>query len=116
MLNPLASRPATSVAALHILLALSEGDLHGCGIMQLVRRPSAEQYKMGPGTLYDNLAKLLEQGLVSGIPGQQESGESRREYRLTAMGEKALREEVHRWEQVVLIAKRRLARLHERKA
>jgi len=105
-----------TVAALHILMALSENQLHGYGIMQTVKRQSGEHYKMGPGTLYDNLAKLMEQGLVSEVHRQQEGGESRREYRLTAAGERALRAEVLRLEKVVLTAKRRLARLDERKA
>src|ERR1700741_1210955 len=53
-----------SPAALHILLALAGADLHGYGIMQEIARQSAGQYKIGPGTLYDNLKKLVNQGLL----------------------------------------------------
>ena len=53
-----------SAAALHILLALASEDRHGYGIMREVARQSDGRYKLGPGTLYDNLQKLLEQGIV----------------------------------------------------
>jgi DNA-binding MarR family transcriptional regulator len=53
-----------SPAALHILLALAGEDLHGYGIMQEIARQSAGQYKLGPGTLYDNLKKLILHGLI----------------------------------------------------
>ena len=45
-----------SPATLHILLSLAGEDLHGYGIMQEVARQSEGKYKLGPGTLYDNLA------------------------------------------------------------
>src|ERR1017187_3015253 len=53
-----------SPASLHILLSLAPEDRHGYGIMQEVARQSEGQYKLGPGTLYDNLQKLLTQSLV----------------------------------------------------
>jgi DNA-binding PadR family transcriptional regulator len=53
-----------SPAALHILLALLSEDRHGYGIMQEVARQSENRCKLGPGTLYDNLEKLLNQGIV----------------------------------------------------
>ena len=46
-------------AALHILLSLAAEDLHGYGIMQDVARQSEGKYKLRPGTLYDNLQKLI---------------------------------------------------------
>ena len=56
-----------STAAQHILLALSAEDRHGYGIMQEVSHQSGGAYKLGPGTLYDNLEKLIEQGLVKDV-------------------------------------------------
>ena len=55
-----------SPAALHILLALAGEDMHGYGIMQEVARQSEGAYKLGPGTLYDNLQRLMDQGMVDG--------------------------------------------------
>jgi DNA-binding PadR family transcriptional regulator len=113
--RPLKDRPLSS-AALHILLALSESDLHGYGIMQSVKRQSGGQYRLGPGTLYANLDRLLASGLVGETERKLKGGGTRREYRLTASGEQALRLEVRRLRQVVDIARTRLGKLGERGA
>ena len=57
-----------SLAVLHILLALSSEDRHGYGIMQEVARQSEGQYKLRPGTPYENLQERLEQGVVKESP------------------------------------------------
>jgi DNA-binding PadR family transcriptional regulator len=108
-------RPLSS-AALHILLALSESDLHGYGIMQSVKRQSGGTYKLGPGTLYANLDRLLANGLVGETERKLKAGDTRREYCLTASGERVLRMEVQRLRRVVSAASRRLAKLDERGA
>jgi DNA-binding PadR family transcriptional regulator len=100
-------RPLSS-AALHILLALSESDLHGYGIMQAVKRQSNGEFKLGPGTLYANLDRLLGSGLVGERERKLKGGETRREYHLTGIGEQALRVEIRRLRQVVAIAGGRL--------
>jgi DNA-binding PadR family transcriptional regulator len=94
-------------AALHILLALAADDLHGYGIMQEVSRQSDGRYKLGPGTLYDNLQRLLDEGLV------QETGKSgesprRRYYRLNSLGRAVLSAEIARLESVVRDGRLRL--------
>jgi DNA-binding PadR family transcriptional regulator len=105
-------RPLSS-AALHILLALSESDLHGYGIMQSVKRQSGGQYRLGPGTLYANLERLLASGLVGEAEKRVKGGDTRREYCLTRSGEQALRHEVRRMRQVVETARTRLGKLDE---
>jgi DNA-binding PadR family transcriptional regulator len=82
--------PPLSPATLHILLALAGGDLHGYGIIQEVARHSEGHYKPGPGTLYDNLKKLMDAGLVVDAPrsGVDENDE-RRFYSLTVDGGRA---------------------------
>ncbi len=95
-----------SPAALHILLALAGEDLHGYGIMLEVARQSEGQYKLGPGTLYDNLRKLMTQRCVEEV--QRRAGEDdprRRYYRLTGLGRRVLAAEVARLEGVVRDAK-----------
>src|SRR5665213_1157816 len=57
-----------SAATLHVLLALAGEDRHGYGIMQEVARQSEGQYQLGPGTLYDNLQKMMNQGMVEEAP------------------------------------------------
>jgi len=105
-----------STAALHILLALAESNLHGYGIMQSVKRQSAGNYKLGPGTLYANLDRLLASGLVGETERRQKGGELRREYHLTPNGEQVLRDEVRRLRQVVDVARTRLGKLDARDA
>ena len=103
-----------SAASLHILLALAESNLHGYAIMQSVKRQSAGAFKLGPGTLYANLDRLLAGGLVGETERRLPGGETRREYSLTASGEKALRFEIRRLRQLVDVARTRLGSLGER--
>src|SRR3989449_11398064 len=79
--------PPLSPAALHILLALAGEDLHGYGIMLEVARQSEGQYKLGPGTLYDNLRKLMTQHCVEEVQRRGADDDSRRGcYRLPGGG------------------------------
>ena len=97
-----------SPAVLHILLALASQERHGYGIMLEVARQSAGRYKLGPGTLYDNLQKLLEQGIVGeSRRGSLAEDPRRRYYKLTRFGRGLLSTEITRLEGVV-----REARLH----
>jgi len=101
-----------SPATLHILLALAGEDRHGYGIMQEVARQSDGQYKLGPGTLYDNLQKLMNQTMVEEAPPPTQNDDSRRRYyRLTRFGRAVLTADVTRLEGVV-----RQAKLHFRPA
>ena len=104
-------------AALHILLALAAEDLHGYAIMQEVARQSEGLYKLGPGTLYDNLQRLLDQGLVREMGGRPSDTDSRRRYyRLAAAGRSVLAAEVKRLEEVVHEARLRLPALQRERA
>jgi DNA-binding PadR family transcriptional regulator len=106
-----------SPASLHILLSLAGDDLHGYGIMQEVLRQSDGQYKLGPGTLYDNLQKLVERRLIQEL-GHRLGDEDprRRYYRLTPLGRRVLTAEVVRLEEVVREAKMRLQPARPRRA
>ncbi|MGC1782120.1 MAG: PadR family transcriptional regulator [Acidobacteriaceae bacterium] len=108
--NPL--NPAT----LHILLALVAQDLHGYGIMLEVERQSQGRYKLGPGTLYDNLKKLMDKGFIVDAPRKTIDDETRRLYRLTGDGRALLKAEVLRLEQVVSDARSYLGERKPRKA
>jgi DNA-binding PadR family transcriptional regulator len=100
-----------SAAALHILLALAESNLHGYGILQSVKRQSGGTYKMGPGTLYANLDRLLANGLVGEKERKLGDGETRREYHLNSSGERVLRTEIRRLRQLVDVARTTLGKL-----
>jgi DNA-binding PadR family transcriptional regulator len=94
-----------SPATLHILLALARADLHGYGIMLEVARQSAGSYKIGPGTLYDNLRKLAATGLVEEPPPTPENP-TRRLYHLTDLGSAVLAAETDRLTHVLREARR----------
>jgi DNA-binding PadR family transcriptional regulator len=108
-----------SPAELHILLSLASEDLHGYGIMQEVTRQSQGKYKLGPGTLYDNLKKLMNHRLVEESPktaSADDRDSRRRYYRLTTVGRKVLTAEVERLEEVLREAKSHLHALKPRRA
>src|ERR1700712_3909317 len=94
-------------AVLHILLALAGENLHGYGIMQEVARQSEGRYKLGPGTLYDNLQRLMKQALVEEIAASPDENARRRYYRLSSLGQDLLSAEVARLEGVVKEARAR---------
>ena len=98
-----------SPATLHILLSLAGEDLHGYGIMQEVARQSEGKYKLGPGTLYDNLQKLIHREWVEEL-GQRAGDDDprRRYYRLTLTGRRVLEAEIARLAEVVREARARL--------
>lgn len=104
-------------AVFHILLALAGGDRHGYGIMQEVARQSAGSYKLGPGTLYDNLEKLIDRGLVAEAPRRSSKEDPRRRYyRITQQGRRVFAEEIARLESAVRAAKLRLRGAKSREA
>ncbi len=100
-----------STATLHILLALAGGDLHGYGIIQEVAHHSDGHYRMGPGTLYDNLKKLMDAGLVAEVTKRKsQKDDDRRFYNLTSDGRSSLATEVDRLQNVIKEARLRLRR------
>src|SRR5258707_9413593 len=101
-----------SPATLHVLLALAGEDLHGYGIMLEVARQSAGRYKVGPGTLYDNVKKLLKLGLVEELLPDKSDVSARRIYRLSEDGRAVLAAETERLSGVIREA-RRCLRLNE---
>jgi DNA-binding PadR family transcriptional regulator len=106
-----------SPANLYILFSLAAEDRHGYGIMQEVARQSGGQYKLGPGTLYDNLQKLMDRGIVEGAPRRSADDDPRRRYyRLTSFGRRILAADVARLEQLVREAKSHLRASDPRRA
>lgn len=94
----------------HILLALSDGDLHGYGIMQEVAEHTAGQIKLGPGTLYGTIKRLLNDRLIIEAeerPDPELDDERRRYYRLTEFGHRVLKAEVRRISDMVSVAQKR---------
>jgi DNA-binding PadR family transcriptional regulator len=98
------SKPATAFLPLtpaiaHILLALADGERHGYAIMQEVERLTGGSARMGPGTLYGTINRLLAAGLVEETPGPARGAaedERRRYYALTRLGAEVLEAETAR--------------------
>ena len=93
---------------LFILLALADGRKHGYAIMQETKETSKGLVRMGPGTLYGNLQRLIEQGLIqetASRPKNEADDERRRYYELTALGSKVISAEVARLENLVRTAR-----------
>ena len=97
-------------AVLHILLALSTEERHGYAIMKQVESDSQGKVKMGPGTLYGSIGRMLEAGLIRETDKKIDPGlddERRIYYQITALGQKTLAAELDRYREVVAIAKKR---------
>ena len=93
-----------SPAVFHILLALADEERHGYGIMQEVRRRTDGKVRLGTGTLYGAIKRLLEKGIIAETderPDPELNEERRRYYRLTDFGRRVLRAEVSRLNQLV---------------
>jgi len=106
-----------SPATLHILLSLASEDLHGYAIMQEVTRQSDGKYKLGPGTLYDNLQRMIQRRLVQELGSRAGDEDPRRRYyRLTSLGRGVLEAEAARLAEVVREARQRLQIAKPRRA
>jgi len=86
-------------ATFHILLALRDEEKHGYAIMQDVEALSDGAVKIGPGTLYGSIKRMLADGLIEESderPDPDMDDQRRRYYRCTALGERVCRAEVER--------------------
>jgi DNA-binding PadR family transcriptional regulator len=108
------SPPPLSPAAAQILAALATEDLHGYGIIQAVFAQSQGRIRIGPGTLYDNLKRFMDQGWVRDL--QPASDNEKRLYRLTPGGKRALSDEIARLDRLVRETKPLLGGLRPRRA
>jgi DNA-binding PadR family transcriptional regulator len=94
-------------AVFHILLALADGEKHGYAIMQEIGARTGGAVRLGPGTLYGSIQRMLKDGLIVEAQERADSargGERRRYYRLTSFGLRVLQAEARRLEQLVRIA------------
>ena len=76
-----------------ILVALGAGERHGYGITQDVLALSEGRVKLGAGTLYGALDRLVDEGLVAATRSETVDGRLRRYYALTEQGGRRVREE-----------------------
>lgn len=96
-------------AVFHILLALAEEERHGYSIMQQVATTTEGRVKMGPGTLYGTIKRLLKIELIEKSderPDPELDDERRLYYRLTALGRRVLIAEVSRYTKAIKVARK----------
>ena len=89
-----------------ILLALADQPRHGLAIIDRVVEASHGEVKLGPGTLYGTLQKLIAGGLIreSPPPDPDDHDPRRRYYRLTPKGDRELKAEAARMRSLVRAA------------
>jgi DNA-binding PadR family transcriptional regulator len=86
---PTEGTPPLTVAGFQVLLALAAGRTHGYAVMRFVEEVSAGTVRLGPGTLYRTIGRLVADGLVEEVEGADPSAPHdarRRYYRLTELG------------------------------
>ena len=109
MPNPKTDPPTPlSPSAFSILLALKDGEKHGYLILREVSERTGGQVRLLPGTLYNLLKRMLDDGWIEELderPDPALDDERRRYYRLSGLGERVLEAEVRRLEHLVLLAR-----------
>jgi DNA-binding PadR family transcriptional regulator len=94
-------RPAAlSPQVFQILVSLLDGPRHGYAVIQDIRQRTHDEVLLTASTLYDALARLLDQAWIEEVEAAREepAGARRRYYRLTTAGHDAARREVERLE------------------
>jgi DNA-binding PadR family transcriptional regulator len=90
------------------MLVLADGENHGYAIMQEVAENTQGKMRLGPGSLYGTLKRMLADGWIEETderPDPKMDDERRRYYRLTGVGRKLVQAEAKRLEQLVNIAR-----------
>jgi DNA-binding PadR family transcriptional regulator len=97
-------------AVFHILLGLADGERHGYGIMLEVDRITSGRFRLGPGTLYRSIQRMLVDGLIverKEAVDPDVDDERRRYYRLTKIGLEVARAEAQRLDVLVKASRQR---------
>jgi DNA-binding PadR family transcriptional regulator len=95
-------------AVFYVLFSLADGEKHGYAIMQETSVLSDGKFRMGPGTLYTTLQRLLDLELIEEVEKKHSSEDSRRRYyRLAGHAKSLLQDELARIDSVVRLARRR---------
>jgi DNA-binding PadR family transcriptional regulator len=92
--------PASS---LYIVLALLDGERHGYALMRRVEELSDGAVRMGAGTLYGTINRLVNDGLIVETTDRvaRDLPERRRYYELTAAGRTVALDELARLQSLV---------------
>lgn len=100
--------PPLTPAVFNILLALADGEKHGYAIMSEVEANTRGEVKMGPGTLYGSIKRMIAAGLIEEAeerPDPTMDDQRRRYYRLSGQGMRVLQAEAERLARQVELAR-----------
>ena len=89
-------------SVMHIIVALADGEKHGYAIMRDVTNLSGGTVRMGSGTLYGSIKRMLQSGLIEELAGDHAR---RKYYALTDKGRKSLTSELQRYNDAVELAR-----------
>jgi DNA-binding PadR family transcriptional regulator len=95
-------------ASFHILVSVADVDRHGYAIIQDIAGRTGGRVRLGAGTLYRTIQRLLEDGLILETeerPEPDEDDERRRYYRITSFGRTVVRAEAERLADLVKLAR-----------
>lgn len=108
--SPAAFLPLTP-QVFHVLLSVHDQPRHGYSVIQDIRQRTNDEMRLTASTLYDALARLVDQGLIEEVPAPDDGGSEtrrdrrRRYYGLTTLGRKVATAERHRLERLVGMAR-----------
>lgn len=101
---------ALTTAVFYVLLALSIKERHGYEILKYVEANSEGRVRLGPGTLYTTLKRMLDAGLISELidrPEPENDDARRRYYKLSPRGRAELGAELGRMQHALKLAGKR---------
>ena len=112
--EPEALLPLTPVV-LHILLSMADDRTgkHGYAIAREIEELTDGQVRMGPGTLYGSIQRMLDSSLIEDVPrtrlpkARADNDERRRYYRITPFGRRVLSLELMRLAAIMAVARRK---------
>ena len=100
--------PPISPQVFQVLLSLADGPQHGYAIVKDIRERTNDEVCLTASTLYDALARLVDQSLIQELdapPDRTDHDARRRYYQLTRLGRQAAEGEAKRLERVLEMAR-----------
>ena len=97
-----------AASSFQILLSLADEERHGYGIMKEVEARTEGKVRLGPGILYGNIKRMLEEGLIERSeerPDPESDDERRVYYRLSGFGQRVALAETERLAQLISMAR-----------
>lgn len=85
----------------YILLCLYKSPNHGYGIMQDTIKLSNERVKIGSGTMYTAISKMIQRGWIKESNIENQEDDRRRTYRISKEGIEVLNREIERLKELI---------------